>query len=125
MHNLANTHRCWAFEVFISDRAVGASCIISHCLVIICVDVTDTLRVQIALLLQDLVQVDVFLAGCLGEARTRIRVIAIAIAVSRFLIQILSAKVLLWISWTNHGLARSVIPDEAVVDEFKVWAGHD
>ena len=80
---------------------------------------------QIALLLQDLVQVDVFLAGCLGEARTRIRVIAIAIAVSRFLIQILSAKVLLWISWTNHGLARSVIPDEAVVDEFKVWAGHD
>ena len=80
---------------------------------------------QITLLLQDLVQVDVFLAGCLGEARTRIRVIAIAIAVSRFLIQILSAKVLLWIPWTNHGLARSVIPDEAVVDEFKVWAGHD
>ena len=80
---------------------------------------------QIVLLLQDLVQVDVFFAGCLGEARTRIRVIAIAIAVSRFLIQILSAKVLLWISWTNHGLTRSVIPDEAVVDEFKVWAGHD
>ena len=81
---------------------------------------------HVALLFQDLVQVDVFLAGCLGEARTRIRVIAIAIAVSRFLIQIVPAEVLLWVMpWTNHGLARSVIPDEAVVDEFEVWAGHD
>ena len=78
---------------------------------------------HVALLFQDLVQVDVFLAGYLGEARTRIW--AIDIAVSRFLIQILIAKVFLWITWTNHGLARSVIPDEAVVDEFEVWAGHD
>ena len=79
-----------------------------------------------ALLLQDLVQVDIFFAGCFGEARIWIRVIAIAIAVSRFLIQIVPAEVLLWVMpWTNHGLARSVIPDEAVVNELEVRAGHD
>ena len=63
----SDTDWCCAFQnQLVVHGAVWASCLVSHRLVIICIDVTHPLGVKVAPLLQDLLQINVIISCSLG-----------------------------------------------------------
>ena len=66
VRDLTDAYGCGLLEELLVQRALRAGCMVTHRLVVVGVDVADSLRVEIALLLKDLIQVNIIISGSLA-----------------------------------------------------------